>query len=392
MKGLLAALLLSLTLIRGAAAQNRPLSGTYGWLVNVFDVDSGGGNGAAVLGTMNFDGAGNLTGTYTFQSRGAGGGPAGNASGALTGTYSTNSDGTGSLTANLDIGFSLPISFVISEGGQALQLLSSTNLGDGGDTSLQGNSQSLAGALPIAPFVDRATATGSVALTLSGASTSTAMANTTVYTATNATGSGNVQCSDGSMGSWNAFVPSVSVILNPDVVSGASGNGGLVAGSYLVGVSSNYCGRQNFTTLSGLATGNASGSGAVSVVLHNGGSIVNGIARAGQTGSLNGSYGFHFNYSPFPAGTIGVLTFDGAGNVTESFTSSGASGSSPSGTLSGSYSTGSNGSGTMSLSGPNGANVTYSFVITDNGSGILALQTDKDDTGADLVFGAGRLQ
>jgi len=138
-----------LTLTRGAAAQNKPLSGSYGWLANVYQLDTGNGSGLSVLGIINFDGTGNLTGTYTGQSRGVDGGPARNGSGMLTGVYSINPDGTGLFTATLDIGLTLPIAFVLSEGGQALQLLSPTNLGDGGNISLQGTAQSLAGALPM---------------------------------------------------------------------------------------------------------------------------------------------------------------------------------------------------------------------------------------------------
>ena len=60
------------------------------------------------------------------------------------------------------------------------------------------------------------------------------------------------------------------------------------------------------------------------------GFVINGIARtAGSGGSLNGSFGFQLNYSPFPAGTVGVMKFDGAGNVAVSLTSVGGGNSTP---------------------------------------------------------------
>ena len=54
------------------------------------------------------------------------------------------------------------------------------------------------------------------------------------------------------------------------------------------------------------------------------GFVLSGTARVAQAGgALNGSYGVRLNYSPFPAGTVGVMQFVGAGNVTASLTTNG---------------------------------------------------------------------
>jgi hypothetical protein len=45
-----------------AAAQSTAPSGSYGFVVNAFQIDSNGANGGALVGIINFDGAGNVTG------------------------------------------------------------------------------------------------------------------------------------------------------------------------------------------------------------------------------------------------------------------------------------------------------------------------------------------
>jgi len=143
-------------------------------------------------------------------------------------------------------------------------------------------------------------------------------------------------------------------------------------------------------------SGDVSAGGATSLVLHRFGDVLGGIARAGQTGSLSGAYGFQLDYSPFPAGTVGVMNFDGAGNVAVSVTSAGGIDSSQrpvSSALNGTYSIKSDGTGTINLKPAAGqsANLTFAFVTTDGGSGLLLLQTSLAARG-DVAFGTGRLQ
>jgi hypothetical protein len=128
---LVSALVLTLTLIcsfayfapasslRGVSAQSKPLSGSFGFLLNSSVAQTSTDNGGtAILGVMKFDGAGNVTGSYNVQ-LGNQPGPAG----AFTGTYSTNTDGTGSVTLALDAGISITFAMIITDGGQGLQFV-----------------------------------------------------------------------------------------------------------------------------------------------------------------------------------------------------------------------------------------------------------------------------
>ena len=114
------------------------------------------------------------------------------------------------------------------------------------------------------------------------------------------------------------------------------------------------------------------------------------------TGSVNaGTYGFQATNSPAPAASLGVLSFDGAGNVSMSVTFVGLTGSSGqpnifTGTSTGTYSSNPDGSGALTFTMANGNMQTYVFVTTDSGSGILFLQTNRSGNG--VSFGTGRLQ
>jgi hypothetical protein len=134
--------------------------------------------------------------------------------------------------------------------------------------------------------------------------------------------------------------------------------------------------------------------GEINRVIHavNGG-VANGVARAASGGSLSGSYGVQLNFSPFPLGTVGVMTFDGAGNVNVSLKNvGGANGGINSLTFTGTYSINPDGSGTINLQNPNGqAGPTFAIVVTDGGSGFLLLRTDNNP-GFDVAFGTARLQ
>ena len=123
--------------------------------------------------------------------------------------------------------------------------------------------------------------------------------------------------------------------------------------------------------------------------------VNNGFARPAKAASLNGSYAFQLNNLPAPVAAVGVIKFDGAGNVAVSFTAVAAgrddtSGQAPltSGTLNGTYSTNPDGTGTITFPSAGSA---YAFVIIDGGSGLLLVQTAgrSDDN---VSFGSARLQ
>ena len=128
--------------------------------------------------------------------------------------------------------------------------------------------------------------------------------------------------------------------------------------------------------------------------------VISGIARAAQTGSVNGAYGFQLSNVPVPAVTIGVLNFDGSGNVAVSYTSVAVgkddfSGVPPitSTVLNGTYTAKPDGSGTINLTpGPGQPkNSAFAFVTTDKGSGLLLLETDGN-SGSSVSSGTARGQ
>jgi len=99
-----------------------------------------------------------------------------------------------------------------------------------------------------------------------------------------------------------------------------------------------------------------------------------------NNGSLKGSYGFlaakwTSDSSENAEGDVGVMTFDGAGNVSGSFTLNEA-GNVQTATFSGTYSVQSNGTGSISLTVENKFNVTLAFVIDASTKNFQFLQTN----------------
>src|SRR5215472_1550061 len=173
-----------------ACAQGTSPSGAYGFQAGLLSNNSG-ERGAALLGVINFDGAGNAAGTYTLQNGANSSNLQSTTTGSFTGTYSGNADGIGSLTLEFDAGFSLTFATVITEGGQGMQLVSTSgggganNLG-GGFIPMQGPFNSLTGTLPAALFLDGAS--GNVTFTASPATSP--VAGTLVFSSSGGTSSG----------------------------------------------------------------------------------------------------------------------------------------------------------------------------------------------------------
>ena len=372
-------------MLPAALAQNTPPSGSYGFLVNASQIDSNGSNGGAILGVMNFDGAGNVSGSGTFKPRSTNGQDAQAIPTSFNGTYSGNPDGTGTATLVFDIGLNATLAVVTTDGGHVLQLLQTGCTPCGIDFPLQGaagaTSFTITGGLPISLFYNGAK--GNIPVTLSGASS--AGGGALVFTAAPATGTGTAQCPDGTTGTWTASTPTLTLVVN------GAGN---VHGNFLASVFGTVCGQPDFETLSGLVTGTVNPSGATSLVVHGTGAAISGTARSAGGSSLNGSYGFQFHYSPFPAGSVGIAKFDGAGNVTVALTAIGAGlPAAQSFPLAGTYTINPDGSGTIALknAASQATATTFAFVITDSGSQLLLLRTDNN-AGFDEQFGTARLQ
>jgi hypothetical protein len=254
----LSVLILTVTL-RTASAQSVPPSGSFGFLIDASYNDPSQTNGSAILGLMNFDGAGNVTGSYTSE-------PDTQAdhtnAGGFSGSYSDNPDGTGSISITLDTGTTFTFATVMVDGGQGLRLVTTDCSGD---------------------------------------------------------------CEIG---------------------------------------------------------GNA---------------LVSGVARVAYTGPVMGTYGFESSISPKPSRSVGVVTFDGAGNATQSLTGVFLSGTKgqpsifTSGTQAGIYTLNSDGSGTIDFAATaNNNRQQFAFVVTDGGSGFLFVQTRRLGNG--VSFGSARLQ
>lgn len=378
---LVSVIVLALGLTCVVAAQTTSPSGPYGFVVNAFQIDSNGSNGGAVLGVMNFDGAGNATGTATVKPRDTNPQNAQPVPTTFTGTYSSNPDGTGSVKLAFDVGFGATFAMVTTDGGRGIQLVSTDCSNCGANVPLQAQGASLSGALPIGLFFQGAM--GNIPISLSNVTKSSGGPTSLVYAADLATGSGTAQCGDGSTGNWTASVRTVTLAVN---------NG---SGNFLASADGIVCGQPDFETVSGLVTSTVGPGGTTSLVLQGTGYVISGIARAAaQGGSINGSYGFQLNYSPFPAGTVGVMKFDGAGNVAVSLTSVGGGNSSAvTPTFTGTYSVNPDGSGTINLklASGQGAGPQFAFVITDGGLQLLLLRTDSN-AAFNVAFGTARLQ
>lgn len=264
-------LFLALAAAGTVAAQVAPPVGPYGFVLNATFSNPSTEGGTAILGLMNFDGAGNVSGPFTFEDGSGGVRPANTFSGNFAGTYSSNPDGTGTISIALGTDLDLTLAMVIDNRGRGLQLA------------------------------------------LTGC--------------THPAESGRICNSAG-------------------------------------------------TVVSGVAE-----------------IEFNGPVHPIHQRFLNGSYGLQFTKSsPTPQTTLGVWTFDGAGNVTLSGTVVGPDLSVASETLFGTYSVNSDGTGTITVPPQPGSLMgqTYMFVITNGHSGLLVLQTNRAGDG--VLYGTGRLQ
>jgi hypothetical protein len=115
-------LVLALAVTGAVAAQVAPPVGPYGFVLNATFSNPSTNGGAAILGLMNFDGAGNVSGPYNFELGSGGSGPKQSIAGSFTGTYSSNPDGTGTISVALDVDINLTLAMVIDNRGRGLQL------------------------------------------------------------------------------------------------------------------------------------------------------------------------------------------------------------------------------------------------------------------------------
>jgi len=115
-------LVLALATTGTVAAQVAPPAGPYGFVLNATFTNASMQGGAAMLGLMNFDGAGNISGPYQLELGSGGANAPQSLAGSFTGIYSFNPDGTGTITLALDIGVNLTLTALIDNRGRTMQL------------------------------------------------------------------------------------------------------------------------------------------------------------------------------------------------------------------------------------------------------------------------------
>jgi hypothetical protein len=126
----------------------------------------------------------------------------------------------------------------------------------------------------------------------------------------------------------------------------------------------------------------------------------NNLWSAPVTSPVAGSYGILLNQlansntgNDTTGALLGVLNFNGAGNVTATYTNVNSDYTTTSGTATGTYSGNPDGSNTVNLTFDNGAAWTALVTLTDGGSGLQLLVTGGDPANAGQVFsGTGRIQ
>jgi hypothetical protein len=366
--------------VAGFAQSGPSVNGTYAVLASAKQYDSFGETGGAILSVLNFDGAGNVSGTAVLKGRTGEPRDGDTGTGAVQGTYTTNPDGTGTATLNFtDFQFSVKLAMVITDGGNSIVF--SDGPGSTGPTSLNpalpGSPDRVAGAVPggffLQSFRPGAQASGTIPLALNR----TYNDGVAVYSlAGPATGSGTVNCPDGTSGNWSATIPSITAVMKN------------TSGNFIMPVLTSACGGDDATNYSGLANLNFTQNG-ISLVLHLTGYFITGSARFITGGSPNGSYGIQLIGEPFPTTGVEIMTFDGSGGIKTSLLG-------PAGTtnFTGTYTTNSDGSGTITLipdSNPSAAPVTFAYVAAD-ASTIYVLRTSGGGSGGDVISGVGHLQ
>src|SRR5208337_4234319 len=103
---------------QAASFSNASLKGSYSFLTNLWTADTN-TNEFAMVGVMTFDGAGNVTGSYTSSDGGV------VQTGALGGTYTVNSNGTGviDLTTGSTAQFAITLNSTAAKVAHGVQLL-----------------------------------------------------------------------------------------------------------------------------------------------------------------------------------------------------------------------------------------------------------------------------
>jgi hypothetical protein len=365
---------------QAATFSNASLKGSYSFLTNLWTANSD-TNEFAMVGIMTFDGAGNVTGSYTSTDGGV------VQTGTLGGTYTVNSNGTGTI----DFANGSTAQFAITLDSTAAKVAHGVQLLQTNDS----NNEVVSGT---AVLQSTTTETYSVA-SIKGTFSSQWNLWMADASATEAGVDGMISF-DGK-GNWEA--PQTTVFGGGVVQNYTS------TGTYIVNPdgsvsSSSTNGSQSVCVLNSVVAGVAKGAQCLMIVL-NGHSLGNiamtGTALSAQAtkfsnASLKGSYSFLTNLWTANSDTnefamVGIMTFDGAGNVTGSYTSI-SLGVFQTGTLGGTYTVNSNGTGTITFTSGSTAQFAIALDLTAAkvAHGVELLQTN--DPNNEIVSGTAVLQ
>jgi hypothetical protein len=362
---------------QAATYSKASLKGSYSFLTNLWTANTS-TDQIAMVGVLAFDGAGNVSGSYTsislqvFQT------------GTLGGTYTVNSNGTGTITFTTGSTAQFAINLdstaaKVAHGVQLLQTNDSNNEIVSGAAVLQSTTAEtysvadLKGDFAFQWNLWTAAVSGYQAsdlgmITFDGKGNanawSTIVAGGTSFTKT-LTGTYTVN----SDGSGTITLPGAQIVFVANSVAG-----GHVKGAQFI---------ENCTSV---------GSGNYAIA----GIVLAAQATKFSNASLKGSYSFLTNLWTANVSTnefamVGVLTFNGGGTVTGSYTSM-TDGAAQTGTLAGTYTVNSNGSGTITFT----AGSTAQFAITLDSTeakvahGVQLLQTN--DSVNEIFSGAAVLQ
>ena len=362
---------------QAATFSKASLKGSYSFLTNLWTANVN-TNEFATVGILTFDGAGNVTGSYTSISGGV------VQTGTLGGTYTINSNGTGTITfaTGSTAQFAITLDSTaagVAHGVQLLQtndsnneivsgtaVLQSTTAETYSVASLKGNFAFQWNLWTAAVSEYQASDLGMMSLDGKGNANawSTIVAGGTSFTKT-LTGTYAVN----SDGSGTISLPGAQIVFVANSVAA-----GHVKGAQFI---------ENCTSV---------GSGNYAIA----GIVLSAQATKFSNASLKGSYSFltnlwtaNVNTSPFDM--AGVMTFDGAGTVTGSYTSV-TGGVAQSGALGGTYTVNSNGSGTITFT--TGSTAQFAITLDSTAAkvahGVQLLQTN--DSSNEIVSGAAVLQ
>ena len=127
---------------RRVAAQSMGLTGSYGFTASSAYTGANNSSPLAIVGVITLDGAGNSMGSETLVQPDT----SPNATTVqmqtirFTGQYTVNADGTGNLSIIVPDGPTIPISFVITDGGSSLMFVETGSTG-GGNNLLTGTAR-----------------------------------------------------------------------------------------------------------------------------------------------------------------------------------------------------------------------------------------------------------